>query len=108
MDILQAIAASVVEGKVDEVAALTEQAVQQHIAIQKIMDEGYMSGLKTVGEKYTAGELFLPEMLVAGMAVSAGLEVVRPLFAGSSLKPKGTIVAGTVEGDTTSGRTSSA
>jgi 5-methyltetrahydrofolate--homocysteine methyltransferase len=55
--------------------------------------------LDVVGERFTTGELFLPEMLMAGMAVKAGMEILKPLLAGTGVQPKGTVVAGTVAGD---------
>ncbi len=69
------------------------------MATLKIIDEGFVPGLDVVGEKYTNGEYFLPEMLVAGMAVTAGMEILKPLLTKSGVKPKGVMVAGTVVGD---------
>ena len=99
MEIVKQIVDRVIEGNIDEVESLTKEAVEQKEDVQKIMDEGFIPALEVVGEKYTAGEFFLPEMLMAGMAVTAGLEILRPLLTKSGVKPKGTIVAGTVVGD---------
>lgn len=99
MDIVKQIADRVIEGNIAEVESLTKQATEQKIDIQKIIDEGFIPGLDVVGEKYTAGEFFLPEMLMSAMAVKEGMEILRPLLTKSGVKPKGTIVAGTVMGD---------
>lgn len=99
MEIVKQIVDRVIEGNIAEVESLTKEAVEQKEDAQKIMDEGFIPALEVVGEKYTAGEFFLPEMLMAGMAVIAGLEILRPLLTKSGVKPKGTIVAGTVVGD---------
>ena len=99
MEIVKQIVDRVIEGNIDEVESLTKEAIEQKEDAQKIMDEGFIPALEVVGEKYTAGEFFLPEMLMAGMAVIAGLEILRPLLTKSGVKPKGTIVAGTVVGD---------
>ena len=99
MEIVKQIVDRVIEGNIDEVESLTKEAIEQKEDAQKIMDEGFIPALEVVGEKYTAGEFFLPEMLMAGMAVTAGLEILRPLLTKSGVKPKGTIVAGTVVGD---------
>ena len=99
MEIVKQIADKVIEGDIDEVKNLTKEAMEQKEDAQKIIDEGFMPGLDKVGEKYTAGEYFLPEMLVSGMAVTAGMEILKPLLTKSGVKPKGTMVAGTVEGD---------
>ncbi len=99
MEIVKQIAGKVIEGDITGATSLTKEALKQKVAVRKIMDEGFMAGLDVVGDKYTNGEIFLPEMLMAGMAVKAGMGVLRPLITKTSVKPKGTIVAGTVVGD---------
>jgi 5-methyltetrahydrofolate--homocysteine methyltransferase len=99
VEIVKQIADRVIEGNVADVESLTREALEQKIEAQKIIDEGFIQGLNVVGERFTAGELFLPEMLMAGMAVKAGVEILKPLLAGAGVQPKGTVVAGTVTGD---------
>ncbi|MBA7495997.1 Methionine synthase [subsurface metagenome] len=99
MEIVKQIVDKVIEGNIAEVKNLTKQALDQKEDAQRIIGEGFAAGLDVVGEKYTAGEYFLPEMLVSGMAVTAGMEILKPLLTKSGVKPKGTMVAGTVEGD---------
>ena len=99
MGIVERIAEKVIAGDINAVEELTRQALAQKIGIEEIMNGGYVSGLDVVGEKFSSGEIFLPEMLVAGMAVKAGIEVLRPLMIKAATKPKGTVVAGTVIGD---------
>ena len=67
--------------------------------IEKILNEGLISALDVIGEEFSAGTLFVPEMLMAAEAVQAGLEIVRPLLVDSGAKPAGTVVLGTVKGD---------
>jgi len=97
--IVNQIADRVIEGNIAEVESLTKQALEQKEDVQKIIDEGLTAGLDVVGEKFSAGEFFLPEMLTAGMAVKAGMEILKPVLTKFSIKPRGTIVAGTVLGD---------
>jgi 5-methyltetrahydrofolate--homocysteine methyltransferase len=52
-----------------------------------------------VGEKFSAGELFVPEMLMAAQAMKGGLEMLKPLLATGQSSSKGTVVIGTVKGD---------
>ena len=99
MEILEQIANEVIGGNIGEVESLTKEAIVQKVDVEKILNKGFVAGLDVVGEKYTAGELFLPEMLVAAMAVKAGMEILRPLLTQSMVKPKGTAVVGTVIGD---------
>ena len=52
-----------------------------------------------MGEKFSEGILFVPEMLRAALAMKAGLEVLKPLSKGDAVVSKGTVVIGTVKGD---------
>ena len=52
-----------------------------------------------VGERFSAGELFVPEMLMAAQAMKAGLELLKPHLGEGQGQSKGTVVIGTVKGD---------
>jgi 5-methyltetrahydrofolate--homocysteine methyltransferase len=52
-----------------------------------------------VGKKFSAGTLFVPEMLMAADAVKAGLDLLRPALVETGKKPIGAVVIGTVKGD---------
>lgn len=99
MEILKQIVNGIIQGNIGEVTRLTTEALAKKVDVQKIMDEGFIAGLDIVADKYTTGEIFLPEMLVAGMAVTNGMKILRPMITKSGVRLKGTIVAGTVEGD---------
>jgi len=99
VEILKQIVNGIIQGNIGEVTRLTTEALAKKVDVQKIMDEGFIAGLDIVADKYTTGEIFLPEMLVAGMAVTNGMEILRPMITKSGMRLKGTIVAGTVEGD---------
>ncbi len=64
-----------------------------------ILDEGLISAMDDVGEKFSAGELFVPEMLMAAQAMKGGLELLKPHLATGKSQRKGTVVIGTVKGD---------
>jgi len=67
--------------------------------IQTILNEGLISAMDEVGEKFSSGELFVPEMLMAAQAMKAGLAILKPLLAEGASQRKGTVVIGTVKGD---------
>ena len=67
--------------------------------VQSILNDGLISAMDDVGEKFSAGELFVPEMLMAAQAMKAGLEILQPLLASGQSSSKGTVVIGTVKGD---------
>jgi len=67
--------------------------------VEAVLNQGLIGAMDEVGRKFTEGDLFVPEMLLAAQTMKAGLELLRPLLADSDTKPKGTVVIGTVKGD---------
>ncbi len=99
MEIFEQIASMVVAGNIDEVVSLSKEAIEGKLDIQMIIDRGLIKGLDIVGEKFSSGELYLPEMLMAGRAVSSGMEILKPSLVVTEAVSRGTIVLGTVQQD---------
>lgn len=110
--LLAQIAEMVKRGKTDAQAAyppelsgqpgvneLTREALTRGIAPNDVLTQGLVAGMKVVGDKFRAGEMFLPEVLMAARALNAGFEHLKPHFQSGAIKAKGTIVIGTVAGD---------
>jgi 5-methyltetrahydrofolate--homocysteine methyltransferase len=81
------------------VAAKTQDEIDAGTAVETILNDGLISAMDKVGEKFSAGDLFVPEMLKAAQAMKAGLELIKPMLSSETLQSKGTIVIGTVKGD---------
>ena len=81
------------------VKAKTQAELAAGTDIQAILNDGLISAMDEVGEKFSAGDLFVPEMLMAAQAMKAGLEILKPLLAEGTSRRKGTVVIGTVKGD---------
>jgi 5-methyltetrahydrofolate--homocysteine methyltransferase len=99
MDIIKQIIECVIEGNPDAIGGLIETALTMKVPHDNIIYEGFVPGLNTIGERYSSGEIFLPEMLVAAMTVSAGMEILKPILTKDDTTTKGTVVVGTVVGD---------
>lgn len=99
MGILDEMNTSVIEGNRNEVEELTRQALKQGIEVSTILSQGLIAPMDIVGQRFESGELYIPEMIVAGEAMTRGLNILRPLFKESGIKPRGTMVIGTVKGD---------
>ncbi|NNG00216.1 MAG: corrinoid protein [Desulfobacteraceae bacterium] len=67
--------------------------------IQTILDDGLVRAMDIVGERFSAGDLFIPEMLKSAQVMKAGLELIKPLLTTDQSRSKGTVVIGTVKGD---------
>jgi 5-methyltetrahydrofolate--homocysteine methyltransferase len=98
-DMLQKIASNLYDGDDDAVAGLVQEALDQGLAPQDILSGGLIAGMDEVGKDFKAGELFVPEVLIAARAMHAGMGVLRPLLAESDVPSAGKFVIGTVEGD---------
>lgn len=85
-------------GKSKKVAAAVQEALDAGDKAQDILD-AMIASMGVVGDKFSAGEIFVPEMLIAAKAMSKGVEVLKPLMAGDSSSSLGTCVIGTVAGD---------
>ncbi|MBA7610558.1 Methionine synthase [subsurface metagenome] len=89
----------VISGDVDVVTELTKKAVDEGEKPLDIIDKGLMKGMNVVGERFKAGDMFIPEVLMSAKAMGAGMEIVKPLFVGGEVPSQGKVVLGTVKGD---------
>ena len=98
MTIYDDISSAVQRGKRKEVAPLVQQALDEGCDPVAILNEGLIPAMTIVGDKFSAGEAFVPEMLVAARAMAAGTEVLKPHLAEEGAEPVGKAVIGTVRG----------
>lgn len=83
----------------DKVKQLTQTELDAGTDINLILNDGLIGAMDEVGKRFSEGELFVPEMLMAAQAMKAGLQVLKPHLAGGATQSKGTVVIGTVKGD---------
>ena len=99
MNILEEISTLLQQGRIPKVKELVNQALEDGIEPKKILDEGLLSGMNVVGEKFKNNQVFIPEVLIAARAMNAGVELLKPRLIAEGLESKGTVVIGTVKGD---------
>lgn len=87
------------KGKAKEVRELTQQAVDEGMGPEEILDQGLLPGMNVIGVKFKNNEVFVPEVLIAARAMNAGMEILKPLLAAGNVQSRGTVVIGTVKGD---------
>jgi 5-methyltetrahydrofolate--homocysteine methyltransferase len=97
--LLDKVANSVANLDLEHIKDVVRETLDAGVSPYEIAAKGLGKGMDIVGKKYENHEYFLPELVVAGEVMYAGLEVVKPLLAGKTERGKGVIVAGTVEGD---------
>lgn len=85
-------------GKSKKVAAAVQEALDDGDKAQDILD-AMVASMGVVGDKFSSGEIFVPEMLIAAKTMSKGVEVLKPFMAGDGSSSLGTCIMGTVAGD---------
>ena len=86
-------------GKAKIVKTLVQQAIDEGIPAQTILEEGLLAGMNVIGEKFKNNEVFVPEVLVAARAMNMGATLLKPLLAADGVKANGKVCIGTVKGD---------
>lgn len=98
MSKINEIKANVEAGKSKLIAGLVQEALDGGDNAQDILD-AMIVAMGAVGEKFSAGEIFVPEMLIAARAMQKGVEVLKPALASAGAVSLGKCIIGTVSGD---------
>ena len=98
-DILKEIALRLYDGEDQVVASLVQKALDQDMEPGEVLHGGLIAGMDEVGKDFKAGDLFVPEVLIAARAMHAGMNVLRPLLAETDSISAGKYLIGTVKGD---------
>ena len=86
-------------GKAKNVKGLVQQAIDEGIPAQQILEEGLLDGMNIIGTKFKNNEVFVPEVLVAARAMNMGVSLLKPLLVQEGVKAHGKVCIGTVRGD---------
>lgn len=97
-EILAGLAKAVIDGDPDVAKKWAYEAIANKVDAFEALTKGCQQGMKVVGDKYTAGEMFIPEILLSADAMYKTMDVLRPHLKGGMITP-GTIVMGVIEGD---------
>jgi 5-methyltetrahydrofolate--homocysteine methyltransferase len=98
-ELLKDLATAVIEGDLDEAVDLTEEALDDDISAETILNEGLMPGMDYVGVEFKAGNMFVPEVLRSARAMQGAMDLIRPLLVESGAPMAGRVLLGTVKGD---------
>ena len=96
---LKEISVQLQAGKAKIVKTLVQQAIDEGIPAQEILEKGLLDGMNEVGEKFKNNEIFVPEVLVAARAMNQGVSLLKPLLQQEGVKATGRVCIGTVQGD---------
>ena len=96
---LSLLAKAIDEGNREKASQLTTEALGAGESPQDIIIRGLQAGMGVVGEKFSNGDYFLPDMLMAARAMKSALEILKPSLEKTGMPTIGKVVIGTVEGD---------
>ena len=98
-ELIKALYDETLMGNAPAVLELTNTAIASGMGPDTILFDALIPSLEEVGARFERGDFFVPEMLIAGKAMSGALNVLRPLLAETGAESIGTYVMGTVKGD---------
>lgn len=81
------------------VVELTQMALDANIPLDALIKDGLTAGMQVVGQKFSAKEYFIPDMLASAEAVGAAMDILKPLLEKADIATKGKFVIATVKGD---------
>ncbi|MBQ8800974.1 MAG: corrinoid protein [Clostridium sp.] len=99
VQVLEELSAALCKGKKKKVLTLCQQALEAGVPAQTILSSGLVGGMTKLGEDFTAGRAFVPEMLMAARCMDAATQQLKPLLTGEGQKAAGRVCLGTVRGD---------
>ena len=96
---LKEISVQLQAGKAKIVKELVQQAIDEGVPAQQILEDGLLDGMNVIGEKFKKNEVFVPEVLIADRAMNQGTALLKPLLAEAGVESVGKVCIGTVKGD---------
>lgn len=99
MEIYTELSQCVQKGDAVNINDLVQKALDQQATPAEILEKGLIPGMKETGEKFKAGKIFVPEMLIAARAMNHALAFLEPKMVEGDVQSKGKVVIGTVQGD---------
>ena len=98
--LLDAVSEALQDGSVSDTVAAVQDALFAGAAAEEILTDGLVRGMNELGEDFSLGEVFVPEMLRAANCMTAAMGILKPLLSsGSGKKAAGRVCLGTVRGD---------
>lgn len=90
---------AVCDGDRETVVELVEKARDTGMDLGKLLNEAMIPAMTEIGDQFSAGEVFVPEMLVAARAMQGGIDIIEPILAQTDHEPIARVCIGSVKGD---------
>ena len=99
MSDLKILTEAVIKGDINTAVAVTQKALDAGTNVNDIIDQGLIAGMDDVGEKFSKGQFFVPQMLRAAKTMQECMKLLQPLLKEGEVTSKGKVLIGTVKGD---------
>jgi len=99
MSDFRALTESVIKGDIKTAVAETQSALDGGISARDILDKGLIATMDEVGERFSKGLIFVPQMLRSAKTMQECMKVLKPFFEEGDVTSKGKVLIGTVKGD---------
>ncbi len=99
MSDFKALHEAVIKGDIQSAVQETQTALDAGKNSQDILDKGLIAAMDDVGERFSKGQMFVPQMLRSAKTMQECMQLIKPLFAEGELAAKGKVVIGTVKQD---------
>jgi corrinoid protein of di/trimethylamine methyltransferase len=101
VNLFSAMAQTIIDGDVEGAEKLAMDSIEQGLNPLEAINQGFIKGVNHVGDEFSCGNAFLPELVMAGEAMNVAVVVLEPELTrlGTKREMLGTVVLGTVEGD---------
>lgn len=96
---LRAVAAGVEGGDAEQTFRRVHEALELGISARDLLNDGLVAGFRSLGERFSSGQVFLPEVLVAGEVFTEAAALLEPRLLAEAAPTRGRVVIGTVAGD---------
>ena len=90
---------AVIKGDAKTAVAETQSALDASTSVQDIIDNALIAAMDEVGEKYSKGQIFVPQMLRSAKTMQECMKLLEPFFKEGGVSSKGKVLIGTVKGD---------
>ena len=100
-DFLEKCFESILQGNKEQAIELAQKSIELQYDPLKVIDDGFIRGVKKVGELWEEGTYFLPELVLGAEAMKSALSVLQPILLQKNIQRKksGKVIIGTVQGD---------
>ena len=78
---------------------IVDKAMSSGVPAEKILSEGFIAAMAVIGDRFSEGEVYIPDVLIAARAMQASVDKLKPHLSDDASTDRGTVVIGTVKGD---------